>query len=197
MVAEPPPTFQRLPSEAIAQPPLGGGSGATVTQWDATRSLDGDGTLLLGCVETPIPGWVEDMRPATDARTVALMHGSAERVIGFPIEVRDEAGHFYLRPVGAPEDAPRIGLARTFVGWNEGSVAACFAICAGPRRRCDASILGAHLEGSVGPPPPGMVLGAITWAVHHPSQTVTWGGALAFALGVIAIASRRRPRSRL
>jgi hypothetical protein len=142
------------------------------------------------------------MRPAVDARTVALMHGSAERVVGIPVEVRDEAGHFYLRPVGAPEDAPRIGLARTFVGWNEGAVATCFAVCAsvpdrGAHRRCDASVLTARLEGSLGPPPPGMALGAVTWAVHHPSQTVTWGGALAFALGVVAIASRRRPRSRL
>lgn len=216
VVAEPPPSFSPA---AVAQPPLGGGSGATFTQWEASRSPNAEGTLLLGCVATPIPGWVEDMRPAIDARTVALMNGSAERVVGVPVEARDgaspasagarstpePAGHFYLRPVGAPEDAPRIGIARTFVGWNEGSVSTCFAVCASSkqdgatshRRRCDASVLGARLDGSLGPPPPGVVLGAVTWAVHHPAQTVAWGGVLAFALGVVAVTSRRRPRSRM
>jgi len=146
------------------------------------------------------------MRPAIEARTAAVMNGSAERLVGLPVEAAripdTKEGHFTLRPAGSPDAAPPLGIARTFLGWNDGSVATCFAICAARKdeepsaRRCDASVLGARLEGSLGPPPAGMVLGAVTWAVHNPSQTAAWAAGVAFVLGLVAIASRRRPRSR-
>jgi hypothetical protein len=201
-----PPGFTE-PAADVAQPPLGSGSGSTFTQWLATRSPTTKDTLLLGCVATPIPGWVEDMRPTVDARTVALMDASVERVVGVPVEARDASGHFSLRPVGAPEDAPRLGIARTFVGFTDHEVVTCFAACANARtksvehpgapRACDASVLSARLDGGSPPPAAGVVLGAVTWAVHHPRTAVTWGSVLAFALGAVAVASRRRPRSRI
>ena len=205
--AEPPPGWVEA---SVAQPPIGAGSGATFTQWFAWRSPSTDETLLVGCVATPIPGWVEDMRPTVDYRTVSLMNASAERVVGAPVETRDATGHFSLRPVGAPEDVPRVGIGRTFVGWSEHDVVTCFAACAVPAARgaaaartastsraCDASVLAARLEGSASPPPPGLVLGAATWAVHHPSTAVAWGAVFVVALGTMAVALRRRPRSRI
>jgi hypothetical protein len=201
VAAEPPAGWTDATAE-IAQPPIGTGSGSTFTQWGARRSTLSGETLLVGCASTPIPGWVEDMRLATEARTTGLMNASVQRVVGFPIETRDEPGRFSLRPVGAPESTPRIGTARTFIGWDAHDVVTCFAACLSTReaaepRACDASVLGAHLERTTSPPPPGVALGAATWAVHHPATAVTWGGALAFALGVVAVASRRRPRSRI
>ncbi len=206
---EPPPGFVVIPQVAseIAPPPIGGGSGARFTEWKASRSaLTGD-VLLAACVATPIPGWVDDMRPFVDARTTAITSASAERVVGVPVETREVegGGHFYLRPVGAPPDSPRVGIARTFVGWDRTDVVTCFVTCATPKgvargtaaRGCDSSVLTARLEGGSGPPPPGIVLSAVTWAVHHPSAAVTWGVSLAFALGVVAVVSRRRQRSRI
>lgn len=203
---EPPPGFEA--ATEVAQPAIGGRdspSGSVFTQWDASRSPSTKQTLLVGCVSTPIPGWVDDMRPTVDYRTVALLNASAERVVGVPVETRDGSGHFSLRPVGAPEGAPFVGIGRTFVGFGEHDVVTCFAACVVPkgrvdattRRTCDASVLAARLQGDRAPPPSGIVLGGLTWAVHHPGTAVTWGGVLTFALGVVAVASRRRPRSRI
>ena len=186
----------------VERPPLAAGADAIFTQWDASRSPVTQETLVTGCVATPIPGWVEDMRPLVDARTVTLMNASAERALGIPFESRrDDSGQFWLRPVGTPADASSLGLARTFLGWDEGGVVTCFVICTSPKatrtRACDASVTTARLEGGATAPTAGVVLGAVTWGVHHPTTTVTWGGVLVFALGVVAVASRRRPRSRI
>ena len=207
VAAPSPPDFVDA-TAVVTQPAIGGPdspSGSIFTQWNAARSPGSKQTLLLGCVATPIPGWVEDMRLTVEARTLTLLDASAERVAGAPIEARAVTGHFTLRSVGAPEDAPPVGIGRTFVGFGEGDVVTCFAACVVPRgsansattRSCDASVLAAHLDGDHAPPPSGMLLGALTWAVHHPAAALGWGGIATFALGVVAVASRRRPRSRI
>ena len=207
VVAAPPVGFVDVTSE-VTQPAIGGPdspSRSVFTQWSAARAPGTEPTLLLGCVATPIPGWVEDMRPAVDTRTVTLLDASAERAVGAPIEARARSGHFALRTVGAPEDAPTVGIGRTFVGFGDGEVVTCFAACVVSRRNaksdatrsCDASVLEAHLDGDRAPPPSGMMLGAVTWAVHHPAAALGWAGVATFALGVLAVASRRRPRSRI
>lgn len=205
-VAESPPGWL---AADVARPALGGGSGATLTQWSALGSPDGD-VLLLGCVATPIPGWVEDMRPSVQGRTTSFAASSAEKIVGAPIASTDEGGHLALRLAGtsdnpSPSDGPpRLGVARTFVGWQGDAVVTCFAACARSHtskragaRACDASVEGARLEGGTDPPPPGLTLGAVTWAIHHPSTAVLWGGVLTFFFGLIAVVARRRPRSRI
>ena len=207
LATDPPPGFVEA-AATVPQPAIGGRdspSGSVFTQWNAWRSPATRQTLLLGCVATPIPGWVEDMRPTVDARTLGLHDASVERVVGAPIEARAAPGHLGLRAVGAPEGAPLVGIGRTFVGFGEHDVLTCFAACAVPKdgaaanaaRACDASVLAARLEGDRPAPPSGIVLGGLTWAVHHPATAVTWAGVLTFALGVVAVASRRRPRSRI
>lgn len=202
--AEAPPGWVEAAAE-IPQPPLGSGSGAAFVQWQAWREPRTRETLLLACVATPIPGWVDDMRPSVEARTVSVMNASTERVVGYPVETREMPGHFAIRAVGAPVEQAAVGSGRTFVGWSEHDVMTCFAACASRqrdnhtdvRRICDASVAGARLDGSRPPPPPGIALGATTWAVHHPATAVRWGAAVIFVLGVLAVASRRRQRSRI
>ena len=189
----------------VPRPAIGSGSGSMFTQWQAWRSPAADETLLVGCVATPIPGWVDDMRPTVLARTVTVMNASVERVVGVPVETRDLAGDFELRRVGAPEGAPWVGIGRTFVGWDEHNVLTCFASCtsarrdnrADVRRICDPNVLASRLDNGSSPPPPGLALGAVTWAVHHPATSARWAAGLVFALGVVAVASRRKPRSRI
>ncbi len=179
VATEPPPGW--LVTE-VPRPALAGGANAVVTQWTAWRTQDASGeALLLGCVATPIPGWVEDMRPAIEARANGLASGSADRLAG-----GDAASH-----------------TRTFLGWTRGDVVTCFATCAAPRatardaRACDASVDSARLVESAPPPSPGLTLGALTWAVHHPSRAVLGVGVCVFLLAVVAMRTRRRPRSRI
>lgn len=204
VAAELPPGWVEAAPE-VPRPPIGTGSGSVFTQWQAWRSPRASETLLLGCVATPIPGWVDNMRPSVEARTVSVMNASVERVVGVPVETREMSGHFALRPVGSPEGTPWVGTARTFVGFGEHDVVTCFAACAAPKRDnaadvgriCNPNVLSSRLEGSLAPPPSGLTLGSITWAVHHPATSARWGAALVFALGVITVASRRKPRSRI
>jgi hypothetical protein len=184
VAAEPPPGW--IATE-IERPALGGGSGATLTQWSALRSPASGEVFLLGCVATPIPGWVEDMRPSVEARTAAMASSSAQRIVGAGVD-----------------DPSRLGATRKFLGWNDREVVTCFATCAAPhpmapdaRQACDASVAGARLEGGSAPPPAGLALGAVTWAVHHPSKIVVGGGLLTFFVGALAVVARRKPRSRV
>lgn len=201
-----PPGWIEAAREAeVPRPPIGAGSGSVFTQWQAWRSPAADETLQIACVATPIPGWVDDMRPMALARTVMVMNASVERVVGAPVETRALSDHFGLRRVGAPEGSPWVGIGRTFVGWDEHNVLTCFASCASSkhdnradvRRICDATVLASRLDNGLNPPPPGLALGAVAWAVHHPATSVRWAAVLVIALGVVAVASRRKPRSRI
>ncbi len=192
----------------LPAPTLGQGSGAALTQWSAsaafaTQSPSEGPILLAGCVATPIPGWVEDMRPAVEWRTLSLASSAAERIVGAPFEARNEGPLRVLRPAGAA-DGPSLGVMRTFVGWDGRKVLSCFVTCAEAARSagqtpraCDASVESAGLVGSTAPPPAGFMLEALTWAVHRPSSAVRWAGLLTFCGCAAAVLSRRRPRSRV
>jgi hypothetical protein len=161
----------------VSPPSLGGGSGATLTQWAAHRSPAGDERLLIGCVQTPIPGWVEEMRGAVEARSSALAAASAARLGGADLTTHS----------------------RTFLGWDGRSVVTCFAACGGrgPERACDRNVDEAQLVGGTAAPPPGLALALVTSGVHHPQATVGGAGLFFLCAGAVAVAARRKPRSRI
>ncbi|HVJ91063.1 MAG TPA: hypothetical protein VM580_14770, partial [Labilithrix sp.] len=118
---------------ALEKPAIAESSGAAFSTWSAARSPDGDAALVAGCVATPIPGWVEDMRPAVEGRTVALAGASAASIAGAPVDARqDEHGILALR-AGKNLSGPVIGYANTFVGFDNSRVFTCFAVCATKR----------------------------------------------------------------
>jgi hypothetical protein len=180
-------------------PPLAEGSGASWVQENAWRSPDGEATLATGCVATPVPGWVEDMRPQVAARTVALAGAVAERAVGAPVDARSGGGEgvLVLRPVSDLEGPP-VGSARTFVGFDGPSVVTCFAVCVAPSGApaCEDALRSARLERSTPPPPPGAGLRLVTAAVHHPTESAAaLGGAILLAAS-LGIALRKKPRLR-
>jgi len=197
----------------IDKPPIAESSGARFVQWQAARSASDDAALAVGCVATPIPGWIEDMRPAVEARTVALAGAVAARITGAPVDARVEDGSLALR---AANDlgGPLVGRAQSFVGFDDAHVVTCVATCAatGATRRhepargptpdastsdCPHVIAGARLEAALPPPKPGVGLRAATWAVHHPRPVALGGLGLVVLVGILAVVGRRRPRSQI
>jgi len=181
---------------------------AMLTSFRALAAPGGDTILVRGCVASSIPGWVEDMRPAVEARTLALVGAATEKATGLPMDARREGdldGAFALRPA-ARLDGPRTGIGRPFVGFDDGHVFTCFASCvtrarAGrdevrPSLACESAVLRAHLSPDPPPPPPGMLLGAVTWAVHHPRSFAEGAGLLVGAVIVLALLCRPRASRR-
>jgi hypothetical protein len=202
MVADPPPGWV---AADVARPVLSDDVNATVSQWTATRDPHGSATLLAGCLAAPIAtwGWVEDMRTPIANRAIGTMAATSQRITDVPMEAKPDGSVFVLRAAGAPADAPVLGAARTYLGFDTSRVWSCFVICAtkpgetSAPLACDASVRSAHLDGSSDPPPAGVPLRTVTWAVHHPAATAASGAALLGLGSVLAVARRRRPRTRI
>lgn len=200
VLAAPPADWR--PAPGIAPPKVT--SAATLTSFEALAAPTGDAFLVRGCVAAKIPGWVEDMRPSIEARGVALLGAATERATALPTDARPRPGSpgvFELRPA-AHLDAPPTGTGRSILGFGEQSeVLTCFASCVSlagpPREACESAVVGAHLSADLPPPPPGILLGATTWAVHHPRPFAGGAAALLVASVALALALRPRPRSRI
>lgn len=185
----------------IERPPLSPSSGAAWTTWRAARAADDGAAMVAACVAAPVPGWVEDMRPPFVARTVALAGATAGRIAGAPVEARGDGERLALHLVG--RDGGPVGAARTFLGFDDANAVTCFVVCAARHAEpnaapaaCNEVVMRARLDGGAAPPRPGIALGAVTWAVHHPRPTALGLGAAAVLAGVIAVAARRKPRTR-
>lgn len=180
----------------VPRPALAESSGATWSSWKAWRSPDGDGALVLACYAAPVPGWVEDMRPAFAGRVVSLAGAAAAQVTGFAVETFPEGDVLGLRAAGG---GPTVGFTNTFIGFGGTNAHSCFVVCAGPNAappRCNEVVVQTRLVGGDAPPEPGIALSALTWAVHHPSTTATAFGAVTVLGALLAIATRRKPRAR-
>ncbi len=197
VVAEPPAAWV---AADVARPPIAESTGASWSSWSASRSPGDEAAMVRACVAAPVPGWVEDMRPALANRTVALAAATAERVTGFPIETADAGAWLALHPVGRTE--PVLGATRTFLGFEGDSAFGCFVVCAARRQPnaaaapCNEVVVRAQLEGGSPPPRPGVALRTVTWAVHNPRPTALAFGAVAVLAGAAAVATRRKPRAR-
>ena len=165
-------------------------------------SRDGE-ALAFGCVSTEIPGWVDDMRPVVDARSMGLTASVAEGLAGAPIRANDvgrsDAQTTPLAIVDA-SNGRNLGSAKKIIAFDEGAVVSCFVVCvaktAGAARACDPAVEATRVVGDRAPPPPGFALAAVTYGVHHPNESAMSALGFVVALGVLVVATRRRPRFR-
>lgn len=182
-------------------PPLPDGIHASVTDARGWQSPARDETLVVTCVKTPVPGWVEDMRPSVNGRTLILVKAAAEKVGGVAVDARPLDDHFMLDASGQAGPPRPVGTARTFLGFEGDHVVSCFVACvasgsATRERACDSAVVRATFEPGTAPPP-GFALHAVTWGVHHPVGSAAFFAVLATTLGIFAVVARRRPRSRI
>jgi hypothetical protein len=199
VLAEPPAGWR--PTDRVVRPRIAESAGARLLDWEATEPAGKSAAFVRGCVATPIPGWVDDMAPAVEARGVALAGAVAEGITGRPMDARAEpAPHLFALRAASHLAGPVLGHARTFLGFDDSRVFTCFAVCArevaeAEAPACEASATEARLEGSAPPPSPGLGLRTATWAVHHPRPAALGAGLLVIGCSILAIALRRRPRS--
>ena len=150
----------------------------------------------MACFAAPVPGWVDDMRPAFSGRVVSLAGATGAQIVGFGVETFDDRDALGLRASGG---GPTVGYTKTFIGFGGTNVHSCFAVCVGPNAApppCNEVVVQTRLVGGDAPPQPGLALSTVTWAVHHPSTTATALAAVTLLGAVLAIATRRKPRAR-
>ena len=180
----------------IARPALSESSGATWSSWNAWRSPEKDAAFVTGCYAAPVPGWVDDMRPAFEGRVLSLAGATAAQITGFAVEAFPDGEAHGLRAAGG---GPTVGYTRTFLGFGGTNAHSCFAVCAAPNAAppaCNEVVVRTRLVGGDAPPKPGLALSTVTWAVHHPSTTATAFAVVTLLGAVLAIATRRKPRAR-
>ncbi len=96
----------------------------------------------------------------------------------------------------------RSGAARSeqgFVAAGDPTLASCFVLCADKRGppRCANQVATTTTSRSFVPAPtPGAALRALSFLVHHPTETAWGGAALLTTLAALAIATRKRPKRR-
>jgi hypothetical protein len=190
----------------LEPPPLSAASGARFDSWMAMRDVAGTPVFAAGCVATRIPGWVEDMRPSAEARVTGLAATTASRLLRRATHVVAERDGLLALRDPQSESSAVDGFARTFLGFDESRLYACVAVCASRNdvtapatdaNECARVIFDARLEGSHAPPRPGPMLAGVSAAVHHPWHALITALGLVLLIAILAIVTRRRPRSQL
>jgi hypothetical protein len=94
-------------------------------------------------------------------------------------------------------------VAKTFLGFvdagdgSPGSLVGCFALCTVDLPACEPSVERAGVEAAfVAPPQPTLAVRAVVAMAHHPSFTAASVLTLSLLAGVMAVATRRRPRTK-
>ncbi len=195
-----------MPDEGLGPPDVSASPRARVASWAAWRSGDGAAHLVAACFDVTTGGWTPDADGIARGKLHETIAGVAVRAGGagelLVTETHAEpsvTSRTYAGRAG-PDGATRTARsAQGFVAAPEPTLASCFALCvdrASPAR-CDEAIRSARFSRDFVPPPaPGFALRALSALVHHPDVTA-WGGAtLLVALGVLAIATRKRPKRR-
>lgn len=197
---EPPPAWVRTDVERV---PLTEGSGAGIVQWDGWRDPDGDRTLLAGCVQTPIPGWVEDLRPSVVSRARGVALAASERLAGRTVLTEGDGASTALTDAASHAT---IGALATFLAFpaspSTPAVVTCFATCVTRRERatdgaCAAAVASAVVVDGGPPPDPGLALGAASWATHHARAVGLGALTLVLVGGFLGIVTRSKPRARI
>jgi hypothetical protein len=192
----------------LAAPDLSQTPDVRVVTWQAWGPREGRDAahLVAGCFGGETRVWTEEAEPIALDRLRAVASSTAlraARVGGVRVLSTEHAGSVTSERIDGSGDAEGVLVARTFLGFvDSGDAAAghlmgCFALCVADLRGCRASVDGAVVEGAFVPSPrPTMATRALVAMVHHPSATFESIAALSCVLGVVALVTRKRPRTK-
>jgi hypothetical protein len=188
-------------------------SGIRVLAWKAwaPSAKGGDagshpGSLVAGCFGADLGTWTPEAEPFVLERLGAMVSSTAIRATGVG-ECRvestvHEGGFTTQRIVGAGEAEHQLS-ARTFLGFVEGEHAAsgrlvgCLALCASDLPHCERSVDGATVSAVFVPSPePTLSVRAVVAMAHHPGTTLATALGGSLLLGLAAVLTRRRPRTK-
>jgi hypothetical protein len=199
----------------MAPPDLASTPQVHILAWQAWAPAAEPGTsagpesLVAACFTGETGWWTPEAEPVVLDRLGAVVSSTAVRVAGVGARRVASSEHVGASTrehiVGAGEAEGRL-VARTFLGFvdagdgSAGPLVGCFALCATDRTdlaACAPSVEEATIVASFVPAPqPTLAVRAIVAMAHHPS--VTAASALTFSIlaGVVALVTRRRPRTK-
>jgi len=125
------------------------------------------------------------------------------RVGGRRVASTERTGASTSERIEGAGDAQGQLVARTFLGFVDGGdvspgpLVGCFALCMSDLAACAPSVEGASVEATfVAAPRPTLGVRAVVAMAHHPSLTATSALTLSLVAAVVALATRRRPRTK-
>jgi hypothetical protein len=192
---------------SLAAPDLSQAPEVKVLAWQAWgEPAKGDAAhLVAACFGGDTRLWTDEAEPIVLDRLRAVVSSTAlrtARVGGLRVRSTDHAGSVTSEQIDGSGDAEGVLAARTFLGFVDGGDAAghlvgCFALCVADLDACRESVDGAVLEGAFVPSPrPTMATRALLGVLHHPSAAFGSVAVLSCLLGVVAVATRKRPRTK-
>jgi hypothetical protein len=176
--------------------------------WNAwgPAGTDDAAHLVIGCFGGETRAWTDEAEPFVLDRLRAVVSSTALRAArrgGVRVRSTEHTRNVTSERIEGAGDAEGALAARTFLGFvdagdaAEGHLVGCFALCVADLHACEASVRDADVYGRFVPSPrPTTAVRALVAMVHHPSATFGCLALLSCVLGVVAVVTRKRPRTK-
>jgi hypothetical protein len=165
----------------IPAPDLSQSSRLSLERWDSTEHV------TVACIAADVGQWSTDATEVAQGKLTELASGTLERMRGEPTPMHTTATAHGGRERTLQGDQAPQAHARTYLTFSDGQAHGCFVACDLPCAELEQAPL-AMRE----PPPPGLALRSLGYAIHHPHGAGAMLGALLVALAALAIVTRPR-----
>jgi hypothetical protein len=197
---------------SLPPPSLASAEEVHILQWQAWAPASPEGAptgssaLVAACMAADTSSWTPEAEPIVLERLGAVVSSTALRVARVGerrVASAEHTGTSTTERIEGTGDAAGQIAARTFLGFVDagdgaaGLLVGCFALCTKDLAACGPSVEHATVAAEFVPAPrPTLAVRAVVVMAHHPS--ITAFSALIFALlaGVVAVVTRRRPRTK-
>lgn len=175
--------------------------------WAPPGKLEGEqARLVTACFGGETHAWTDEVEPMVLDRLRAVVSSTALRldgVGGLRVASMHRTGRVTTEWLDGSGEAESRLAARTFLGFADsgdpaaGHLVGCFALCIADLHGCRTSVERATVEGTfVDAPHPTLSVRALVAMVHHPTATFGSLALLCALVGILAVVTRKRPRTK-